>query len=163
MADETIHWLLGSQAYHCIALRLHDDLSNTDSRDFEKAKFFREIFPDIKQLPFLMILGPDGKPLSSLAGEDVSKLAAHALQSAASRFPGPEQVLHRLPVYFSQNMVLLSSANATAGQKLCLPRFGGILPFKRPTALKRGMIAFILSKFIQQADLCVNLWHFGKI
>jgi hypothetical protein len=100
MADETIHLLLGYQNYHYIALRLHDDLSNADSTAFKKAKFFREIFPDVKQLPYLMILTPDGVPLSSLTGEDVSKLAAQALQSAASKYPGPQQVLHRLYVCF---------------------------------------------------------------
>lgn len=92
VADETIHMLLGWQSYHCMALRLHDDLANTDAGAFKKAKNFREIFPAIRRLPFLMLLGPDGRPLASLAGEDVSKLAAHALQAASAKYPGPEQV-----------------------------------------------------------------------
>ena len=82
-ADETLHVSLGwLEAKHIVALRLHDDLSNTNPKAFRKAKAFREIFPNIRELPFLMLLAPDGKPLGSLLGSDVSTLAAEAIEHA---------------------------------------------------------------------------------
>ena len=82
-ADETLHVSLGwLEAKRIVALRLHDDLNNTNPKEFRKAKAFREIFPNIRELPFLMLLAPDGRPMGSLLGSDVSTLAAEAIEHA---------------------------------------------------------------------------------
>lgn len=82
-----MHVSLGWQPINCIALKLHDDLSNPHPQSFAKGKAFREIFPNIKQLPFLMVLSPEGKPLASLQGADVAKNASQVFQKTALQFP----------------------------------------------------------------------------
>lgn len=87
IADETLHVSLGWKPLNCIALRLHDDLLNGDPEAFPKAKAFRQIFPSIGTLPFLMVLSPEGRPIASLQSTDVAKLAPYVLQKTASEYP----------------------------------------------------------------------------
>lgn len=87
LADETLHVTLGWKPVNCVALRLHDDLSNVNPKAFKKAKAFREIFPAVERLPYLKLLAPDGTPLASLQGEDVAKRAAGAIEEASVRYP----------------------------------------------------------------------------
>ena len=78
---------LGFQPLNCIALRLHDELSDMDPGAFSRAKAFREIFPNIRQLPFMMVLSPEGRPIASLQSTDVAKLAPYVLQKTATEYP----------------------------------------------------------------------------
>lgn len=91
-ADKEIHATLARGRFHCIALRLHDDLYNIDPEAFKGAKAFREIFPAIRQLPFFMILGPDGKELACLEGNEIAMHSAEVIHRTAADFPRPSQV-----------------------------------------------------------------------
>ena len=99
-ADKEIHAILARGRFHCIALRLHDDLYNNDPEAFKGAKAFREIFPAIRQLPFFMILGPDGKELACLEGNEIAMHSAEVIHRTAADFPRPSQVSL---IYFAVN------------------------------------------------------------
>lgn len=88
-ADAAVHHALQSHD-RILALRLYDDLNNTDPQAHEDAKFFREIFPTIKSLPFVMILDPDGSPLAQLEGYDVAEGVEGSLWEASSNMQGRE-------------------------------------------------------------------------
>lgn len=69
---------------HILALRLYDDLNNTDPLAYEDAKFFREIFPDITLLPYLMILNPEGNPVAQLEGYEVAERVEDSLSEVSN-------------------------------------------------------------------------------
>lgn len=85
---------LAARDYNCVALCLPDDLQNTEEEAFSGARAFRDIFPSIQQLPFLMILGPNGKELVSLEGSQIAADSAAALHHADAAYPQTAQVAY---------------------------------------------------------------------
>lgn len=92
-AETSIHLALQTENCRCIALRLHDDLTDTDPDSYRGAKAFRDIFPSIDALPFFMALGPDGKEIARLEGEDIRIQLAETMRLATGSHAGSTEVL----------------------------------------------------------------------
>lgn len=92
-ADAAVHHALHSH-HNILALRLYDDLENQDPTAYEDAKLFKEIFPTIKSLPFLMILSPDGDPIAELEGYEVADEVQDRLVEASNELRQKEVGCH---------------------------------------------------------------------